>query len=485
MTKKTLIILVLVFLGSFSLTYLLLKKDKTPLINIANHIPISNNGIVGAVNYSAIEGIVQTEMFRNPLALLDMKNEYEGNQFASDLLISLVQGGIDKDQKIIFSIADKIEEGSFLLFVVDDYNRIKKKLKERLVDYPQNKINFSEGTFGAYYTKENIEVVLDKNFLLIASGEEKEIATLWGSISLKANCYAENTAGIDSLLNNEHHISIWTDKTSLISSLSNTKRFYNEWLTHVDFLDGKLTVLATMLTDSTYFSKEEAHSYDIDSSALSFHLNMKNINEIPNTFNSAVNLQIDSIAQLFNINYAEVLELSNGEIDLNVLGKGIREDKIITYEFDDDFSKVKREKVITSPIVNFVMSIGDSNERLYKYLKENGVIKLNEGEEVFTNPIGKCYAQASNSELLLLSNKELSIEKSKIDSNGLYLFADFNKLNSLITKKSRMQLDMIQSLECIGNQKKSLVIININLSSKNPEKNILFDLITVTTSNPN
>ena len=123
MTKKTLIILIAVFIASFILTYSFLKKERAvPKLVLSEHIPISHN-IIGTIDYSGIESIVQTEIFRNPLELLSMKNNFEGNPFFADIIGGLIKGGIDKDQKIILSIVNKIEQGSFLLIAVEDYKK--------------------------------------------------------------------------------------------------------------------------------------------------------------------------------------------------------------------------------------------------------------------------------------------------------------------------------------------------------------------------
>lgn len=478
MDKKTLIIVVLVFVGSFSVTYFLLKKDKpTSAFNIENYIPISNHGVVGAINYEAIESIVQKEMFRNPLELMDMKNNFKGNEFIGHLISSLIRGGIDKEQKIIFSLPHDYKKGSFVLIAIEDSARINESLTKQLGAYSSVKLNVEQTAFSNYYPKEQIGLVLNEHFLLIAFEDEKETAALWDGIINQTNCYSSEFKGIDSIINNEHHISLWTDKTSMISSIvsASEPKLDNEWFTHLDFLDGKLVVSASMLTDSTYFPNEITPSYTTDSSALSFHINMKNISDLTNNLDKSVSLKIDSIAELFNINYSEVLGLSNGKLDLNIIGKGIREDKIITYEFDDDFNKVKREKVITSPIVNFVMSIGNSNEQMYQYFKDHGVIKVNKGEEIFTNPIGKCYTQTSNTELVLVSNKELSIEKSKVDSSGFYFYADMDRIR-LLLKKENKQLEVFESLLIKGNQNDKTITFKLELSSKNASKNILFDM---------
>lgn len=474
MDKKTLIIILIVFIGSFSVTYFLIKRSKAnKALTVSEYIPITN-GVVGAVNYNGLEAIVMKEMFRNPSMLMKLKNDMSEKQLFGDVMAAVIKGGLDKDQKIIFSLSPQIKKGSFVLIAITDEERIQENLKNQLSAYSGNSLTLKETFIANYYPKEQMGVVLNKDFLLVLAGNEKNVTTTWKEITTQTNCYQDSNKNIASLIDNEHHISFWTDNNTLTSATNEKKK--DEVITHIDFLDGKLDISATVNTENVYFDNTASKRFSCDTCALSFHLNMKNVATIPTFFNDSINQKVDSVTQLLNINYLQFLGNSNGKLDFTILGKGERLEKIVSYEFDDDFNKVKVEKTVATPVVNFVMNLGEKDKEMYQYFKNHNIIKTTNKEELLMNPLGKCYVKTEANQLMLTSNQTLFNAETITDANGFYLYADINKVINLLFKKPEERFKQFERIRAIANQKSKVVTINLEITTHNLDKNVLFDI---------
>ena len=475
MSKKLIIIVLVAFVGSFGITFLMIRKYKKTEFNISEYIPITHNCFVGTINYNALESVVMNEMFRNPNMLMELKSSFNQKSFLGDVLSELARGGFDKDQKIIFSIPSKTKKEGFLLLAVTDAQKLKENISQHLLTYPAVKLAFKNSLISHYYEDEKVGVLLTEKFLCIAYAEEKTTSIIFKDIINQNNCYSLPHKKIGELINTESQFAIWMDNNSLDSSLN---KEHDEVIAYLDFLDGELKMSGNILTQTTYFSTQKSKTYQCDTCLLRMHLNMPQIAEITSLFNDSLIAKADSTLQLFNLNFKDVFSLTNGQLDLLILGKGNRMEQQISYDFDNDFNKVEVIKNTPISTINFVLTVGSDSNKMYRQFVDRNIIKTVNNENLFTNPIGRCYAIELNNEILFTSNKTLQINKESLDTNGFNLFIDVDRSRNVFSKKiNKNQFNFVKEINSFATQKDSVITFGLTLTSKNKDLNILFDFV--------
>ena len=470
--KKRALIIVFLLVALIAFYFIWDGKGEKKPTTLYEHIP-NTNSIIGTFDYEGLARIVQTEMFRNPMELLRMRNSSWGKSFLGNLTKTLLKGGVDKQQQFIFSINQDTTQVSFLMLPVQDDKEIIAALQEDLSNYLQ--VTVQDGVAKAYNDKDRIGLVLNSDLLIVAKGHQKQVDQLWEQITTQQGCYASDDEYMMSLINNTHHLSVWIPENTLTTPFNEGN---NNTMVYVDFLDGQLNIASRVVVDATYFTNtSSSNTYACDTCALTFHLNMKNTSDLQQFFGDSLATKVDSICQLFHIDYTQITNSFNGKLDAFIVGKEIEQNTIVTYEFDGDFNKVKREEVITTPMISFLLSYGVKKEGLYADLKRQGVVKRVNGKELFTNPIGKCYVYNNDQQLVFTTKEELASKKreKEVVDYGLVLNADVAKLIPLFNVKEPAPFNFAKSVKCEGKQQDSLIHFNVEVITGNPKRNALFD----------
>lgn len=476
--KKKVVIIAAFLIGILLIVYFYWNKETNPQeIAIAHHIP-KTNGIVGTINIGAIEEIIKSELFNNPMEMLSFHNKLGDQQFIGDLVLSIINGGVDEHQKLVFSIGKDSSDVSFLLMRINNAEQLKTAFNEQLSQYQNIKIDVANSSFGNYYPQQKLGIVLNEHFVLIASIGEPKVSQLWTKVVEKKECYKAGNTNISTLIDSPDHISLWVSKNGLKTPYLTGN---NELFSYINFLKGKLEVTTTIVSSNTYFPKQITNSYSCDTCALELSVNMESTGSLPQLFGVELNQQIDSVFDILNIDYPQILDVCNGQLNCVVIGEGVQKETFVSYEFDDDFNKVKREKVVLTPVIDYMLSLGSNDKGLYNRLKQKGIIKQNNGAELFTNPVAKCYVGANNKYLQLVSNPAFLTKSAKENAlNYSFIFkSDLDQLMPLLSPKDSSYSDVFKSIKCTGTQQDSLIEFKIEFTNKDASKNTLFDVANV------
>lgn len=476
--KKKVVIIAVSLIGVLFIVYFYWNREvANQEIAIAHHIP-KTNGVVGTINIGAIKEIIQSELFSRPMEMLSFHNKLGDQQFIGDLVLSIINGGVDEQQKMVFSMGKDSSDVSFLLMRTNNAEQLKTAFNEQLSQYQNIKIDVANSSFGNYYIQQKIGIVINEHFVLIASLDEQNVSQLWTEVVAQKECYEAGNTNISALIESPDHISVWVAKDGL-------KRHYlkgnNVLFFHVNFLKGKLELTTTIATANTYFQQHVANAYPCDTCALELSVNMDNTGSLPQLFGVELNQKIDSVFDILNIDYPQILDVCNGQLNCVVIGEGVQKETFVSYEFDDDFNKVKREKVVLTPVIDYMLSLGSDNKGLYNRLKQKGIIKQNNDAELFTNPVSKCYVGANNEHLQLVSNLAF-LTKSANENTLNYGFifrSDLDQLIPLLSPKDSSYSEVFKSIQCTGTQQDSLIEFKIEFTNKDASKNTLFDVANV------
>ncbi len=438
---------------------------------------LKSSDIVGTVNYNEIEDIVQSAIFSNPFELIALQNQLGEQDFVGDLLLALLEGGINKNHKMVFA-AENTSKSGYLLMELRDTKKFKKNLKVQLSGYKSITLKTAKGAIGSYYLDQKVGIIIQEELALIVCGKEEVVVKLSGEILDRKECYGTGSSAITKLKKSNDHISVWLKKDALISECITSN---SEGFVYVNFLNGELRVNGSFSAETNYFTDKNVMVYDCDTCAISLNMNMKNNAKVLDYIGPLLHQKADSVFQLLNIDYKQLVKHNNGKINAVLIGNGVQKESIITYEFDDNFNKVKKEEIRLIPITDFLVEMGTEHQKMYGWLKEKKVIKYQGGLELFTNPVGKCYVNVVENGLLLAPNIELFGKYPKIerDSLGFNLRANFDGLNALFSNDKYDLGAKFSMLNCNATQRDSVISFQVNLQTKNASKNALFDVVNV------
>jgi len=201
------------------------------------------------------------------------------------------------------------------------------------------------------------------------------------------------------------------------------------------------------------------------------------------------NLQFKELVDRGKVKFDEITHLSldsivkkwNGKIHLNLASVENTIDTIVTYEFDDDFNKVK--KIATQEKAIPALGIRLGKERLSDlsaYFLRKNAIQLHDGDSVFTTlPVYKFVAANTKDNFELFVAQQQNNKGSKNTTSKLNFYFDVEKYLQrpldIPLKKEQVKVFNLIKTATVQWSGKNQFLLNIEL--KNTHRNFLGQLI--------
>jgi hypothetical protein len=123
-----------------------------------------------------------------------------------------------------------------------------------------------------------------------------------------------------------------------------------------------------------------------DSSTIQFWCAInKNELSLSDYFNDSSITYINKFIKPVGINISQIAAHCNGEVSFEKRKDTLRTEKIVTYEFDDDFNKIKKESLLSSSELCFSGHLGCENDDIFNYLIKTKKIKTDKQEQILSS----------------------------------------------------------------------------------------------------
>lgn len=333
----------------------------------------------------------------------------------------------------------------------------------------------------SYSKKKSVTISSDKNGYKYLVLEKTKFVAAWNSdkiaiaVSPEVNLDKAKTIFEDVLLNNK----LISDKNHpIIQSLSSDRNhllYKNKENTIVlNFEDEKAIIDGLFYTKkpNTYKTKTVINNGPSDVSlALYFDANLNSI-ENKNLF--IEKLKGISFFSKNNIDVNDFIDNTNGLFSLEINGKTIQLDTIISYEYDDNFEKIAKKSIQekSAPKVSIYID-NKEGKNLYNYLEtqgaiENGILKA--------IPYYTFYAKKDTLNTIFSTTKDILKTKKITNPNFFRLGVNFESLKEdLEIPQIKEVFSLLNTLELKAQQVDNSNKINIygSIKAKNETINIM------------
>lgn len=366
--------------------------------NYKNRIPENATAIV-RIDIRQLEHHFLADALKNPMTYFrsSKKSKKDSLKTTVKKKNTSILKALKIPKNILFYSTDKTSDKTWKSdpIKINNLNVLKNILEHQNFKPLQHKGN-------TIYHKKGIKISIKKEELIIVINSKKSITN--------SNLWLDNIKFIDkksvlynNLIKNKSDIAYITEKENINFNFNNGEIIGNGFANFDLFTNSKQEVftnnigmLSVSINKEHYFFKK--------------YYNGINKEKFRNNFK----LNIDSLSSKWN-----------GKLQLNLFDFKLKTDTIKTYEYDDDFNKIEKIATQKTSLLEFKLSLNNSNSELSKYLVRKNAIQIVENDSVFVSfPLTKVFINQKNENLNFGNNIKTRISK-KIIKNKLSLKFDF------------------------------------------------------------
>ena len=446
--KITLSILVVVLIGYFGYTHF---KKTAVLLNVIHQdaeqvIKVGIHDITKTVVFDALTA--PGYYIKNTKASNKKKKKKPKNDIGVNI----------RPYFAVFYTLKEIDNTLFSTFSISDNQAFETFIK----DYAKK-----QSTAIKLHTKSYKTVTLNKGKIILA-WNSKQLA-----VSLSSGVASEKIERVftDVLVNNKV---IKNSDHPIIKALSASNDhvvFYNKQsFATLNFLDHKAQLKGLVKTSQpNAFKTKTAVIKQLDAS-LQLHFDA-NFSNTENKKTAISYLKNTSFFSKNNLDVAELLNNTNGFLNLIGKGKTTQTDTIISYEYNDNFEKVAVKTAQQKEVPNLCFSLGQSKiKSLKSYLENQSAISNN---TLTLIPYYKFYVSENKNDVLVSTAKQNVSVESWQSSNFFSLQVDFQSLqNDISIPGSGKFFSALEKLDVKAKQVKDSNKVEISGTLIGTEENI-------------
>lgn len=363
----------------------------------------------------------------------------------------------------LYSVPD-IKHTFFSTFEIYNTTEFEIFIKESLAD---RAVNIQKSETEDYYF-----VLLKDVKLILAWNDEKMVV----AASLKPSFEKVVSVFTDILTNDK---TIKDRNHELLEALKNQSGHIvysnGKDLTTVNFTDGEVQMNGSIATATKAVFPKEISLETMPNTSLSLYFDSNFSNEyLKEKF--IENLNGATFLTKNNLGLSKIADRTNGFFSLEIKGKTIQNDTIITYEYDDNFEKVAQKTVQEKEVPKIYMNLGAENESLKDYLIEVDAVTT---DDIFTPfPLYQVYAKEDAMYTYFSTDRNARASQRTITTNFLECTIDFNKLQEDLSIPQTKQLFSLLSdfrVRALQGEGKKIAVKG-SLTGKHSDINIISQL---------
>lgn len=400
--------------------------------------------IIFQLNLRNIEKLVLVDFVKNPLLYIKKNDSTQHNSEKTPIFKLL-----ELPRNLIFYSTETMGNSIFYSENLAIKNTL--SFKEQLVlNKYKNQGNNLENT--AIYSKNHHSFILKDSLVKIALHLTK---TFPKSQTETIHFTTSNTISVASKFNfnPQADFQYWDQKTGSLLG---------------EFLNGQIIFNSDSLPSPHSQSKKQNNAVGY------IYGNLKNIPLIrqqiiahKKEFKKLTNNSIDSINNYWN-----------GDLQLNLYNFKTVTDSIVSYDYDENFNRLKTVKLQQRIVPNLHLNFGQNNaSKLWSYFKNNNTLKKVEKDSLFTLiPLLPLKATFLNNHYFFYTDSVIKTPPPFLETKGLQFFiniAQIRKNSSLKVFKSK-QLKLLNTIKGTINHKQQL---NLQFNCSNKDRNGLIQLL--------
>ena len=373
--------------------------------------------------------------------------------------------GIDlRPYSIVFYTIKNIDNTFFTTLKIDDAEVFEKYIDK----YSKEKSSVIISDAKGYKN-----LILEKSKLILAWNSEKiAVALTSDESSEKLKTVFEDVLIKDKLISSKDHEFI-----KKLSDISDHITYINkESLVTLNFEDSEAIVDGTIYTKDVDIYKTNIIYDRLNDPSLQLVYDA-NFDKKENEITFTESLEDFSFFTKNNIEVNELVNKSDGFLNIGVKGTTMQLDTIVSYEYDDNFEKVAVKTLQEKKAPKILLNLGvRKNNSLNDYLKNQGAITNN----VLTSiPYYTFYAEENSNVSSFKTTKDVVETEEKNSPSFFKLDVNFNRLKEDVSIPGTDEIfGLLEALKIEANQIKGTNQIKIkgNISGKKENVNILSQL---------
>ncbi|CAM1367665.1 hypothetical protein [Tenacibaculum xiamenense] len=392
-----------------------------PTVNFVNTIPKTAKKVV-RVNLRELEYIVLKEYVFNPSLIFQSKEREAGKEKR----VSLFKQIEIPSNLFLYSFSDDLNDAWYSSEVaIKDYDELKLYFKEQ---------NLPENVYKniLYFRKKNLIYTVVENKLVFVFTQEKDEKLVLEKLVNQKDYLSKNDALITFIEDNNALVLGGTTEGDFLK-LTKEESTLN--------LTGKWWKFENLLLPEMFKASEKSIA------SLYGKINAKEViglvsEEQKKKLKKIATIELDSIEKYWD-----------GELRAQVLDVKVKQDTIVSYDYDDDFNKIEKKEIKEKKVPVSKIYLGGG--AFYSYLKRKSFIKNVEDSEVLTlNPFFKTEVKSFDDGVLMFSGGDDNLgvfQKNTLPETKFILKVNFESFgkrfyfkNSLLKnlKKGSLQIEM-------------------------------------------
>ncbi len=382
--KGGIIIILFVLILGLITGYLYVNKNRSTVeFDLYQNIP-RNSSVIVAIGHSGIQNSIMGSFMLTYLEEMFSSNKSQQLLLYKEIISNLRSVEMDSIEKSLICIYPKDSIYSLeLLIRVNAENEELQFMKNLLKKYH---FSLLETELKSDWVSDSVKCTVQYNNEFLRIQTDLVDVDVVEDKNVKRN----REFSIDQIkkyFNNNQQVCLWIKEDAAV--LNNIWiRKHPEIFMNVQFLMNKVNLSAEFKSQNInkIFKSESSHVSMNDSSELQFwcFFNKQYFNTSA-YLKESILIKIDSYISTIGFNISMFEENYNGDLSFEK-GKDVEiQESYRTYSYDDYFNKIEKINYKTSVLPQFTGHIGVDDDLLYTRLKDKGLIKTKNKEQILVN----------------------------------------------------------------------------------------------------